>query len=38
MLTIVNSADTRSVRNKDNMLALYELMINQQKPAEAAAK
>jgi predicted SnoaL-like aldol condensation-catalyzing enzyme len=38
MLTIVNSADARTVRNKDNILAFYELLINQQKPAEAAAK
>ena len=38
MLTIVNSTDSRSVRNKDSILAFYELMINQQKPAEAAAK
>jgi predicted SnoaL-like aldol condensation-catalyzing enzyme len=37
-LTIVNTADSRSVRNKDNILAFYELLINQQKPAEAAAK
>lgn len=38
MIVIVDPHDTRAVQNKDNVLALYELMINQKKPEEAVAK
>lgn len=38
MLTIVDSNDPRAVRNKDNVLAFYDLMLNQQKPQEACGK
>ena len=36
MIEIVDPKDARAVRNKDNILACYELLINQQKPEEAA--
>ena len=38
MLELVDPKDSRAVRNKDNVLALYELMINQKKSEEATAK
>lgn len=38
MLVLVDPKDSRAVRNKDNVLALYDLMINQKKSEEAAAK
>lgn len=38
MIVLVDASDIRAVRNKDNVLALYDLMINQKKSAEAAAK
>ena len=38
MIELVDSDDARAVRNKDNVLSLYDLMINQKKPAQAAAK
>jgi predicted SnoaL-like aldol condensation-catalyzing enzyme len=38
MLVLVDPKDSRAVRNKDNVLALYELMINQKKSEEATAK
>jgi predicted SnoaL-like aldol condensation-catalyzing enzyme len=38
MLELVDPKDSRAVRNKDNVLALYELMINQKKSKEATAK
>ncbi|AVA26522.1 nuclear transport factor 2 family protein (plasmid) [Rhizobium sp. CB3171] len=38
MLVLVDPNDARAVRNKDNVLALYDLMINQKKSAEATAK
>lgn len=38
MIFIGDSNDPRSIRNRDNILAFYDLMINQKKPAEAAAK
>ena len=38
MTVLVNPADTNAVRNKDNILALYDLMINQKKAREAVAK
>lgn len=37
MLVLVDPADARAVRNKDNVLALYELMINGKKAEEATA-
>src|SRR5260370_30691646 len=38
MLVLVDTNDARAVRNKDNVLALYDLMINQKKSEEATAK
>jgi len=38
MTVLVNPADTNAVRNKDNILALYDLMINQKNAREAVAK
>lgn len=38
MLVLVDANDARAVRNKDNVLALYDLMINQKKSEEATAK
>jgi predicted SnoaL-like aldol condensation-catalyzing enzyme len=38
MIVLVNPNDSRAVRNKDNVLALYDLMINRKKSEEAAAK
>ena len=38
MIELVNSNDGRAVRNKDVVLRLYELMINQKKSQEATAK
>jgi predicted SnoaL-like aldol condensation-catalyzing enzyme len=38
MLILVDPKDSRAVRNKDNVLALYDLMINQKKSEEATAK
>jgi predicted SnoaL-like aldol condensation-catalyzing enzyme len=38
MMTLVDPNDTRAVRNKDNVLALYDLMINRKKSEEATAK
>ena len=38
MIVLIDPNDTRAVRNKDNVLALYELMINQKKSEEATAK
>jgi predicted SnoaL-like aldol condensation-catalyzing enzyme len=38
MIVLVDPNDSRAVRNKDNVLALYDLMINQKKSVEAAAK
>jgi predicted SnoaL-like aldol condensation-catalyzing enzyme len=37
MIVLVDSTDSRAVRNKDNVLALYDLMINQKKSEEATA-
>ena len=37
MLVLVNQDDSRAVRNKNNVLALYDLMINQKKSEEATA-
>lgn len=38
MIEIVDTKDRRAVRNKNNVLELYELMINQKKSEEATAK
>ena len=38
MIEIVNPNDARAVRNKENVLALYDAMINQKKSEEATAK
>ena len=37
MLVLVNQNDARAVRNKDTVLALYDLMIDQKKSEEATA-
>ena len=31
MIVLVDTKDSRAVRNKDNVLALYKLMINEKK-------
>src|ERR1700689_652162 len=38
MLVLVDTSDSRAVRNKDAVLALYDLMINQKRSEEATAK
>ncbi len=38
MIELVDTNDARAVRNKDNILAFYDLMINQKKPEEATSK
>ena len=38
MIEIIDVNDSRAVRNKDNILALYDLMINKKKSEEATAK
>jgi len=38
MIVLVDPNDSRAVRNKDNVLALYDLMINQKKWEEGTAK
>jgi predicted SnoaL-like aldol condensation-catalyzing enzyme len=38
MLVLVDPNDSRAVRNKDNILAIYDLLINKKKPEEAAAR
>lgn len=38
MIELVDSADSGAVRNKNNVLALYDLMINRKRSEEAAAK
>jgi predicted SnoaL-like aldol condensation-catalyzing enzyme len=38
MMTLVDPNDTRAVRNKDNVLALYDLMINRKRSEKATAK
>lgn len=37
MIVLVDTNDRRAVRNKDNVLALYDLMINQKKSEQATA-
>jgi predicted SnoaL-like aldol condensation-catalyzing enzyme len=38
MIVLVDSNDARALRNKDNILGMYELMIDKRQPREAAAK
>jgi predicted SnoaL-like aldol condensation-catalyzing enzyme len=38
MIVLVDPNDGRAVRNKDTVLALYDLMINQKRSEEATAK
>ncbi len=38
MIVIVDPTDARAVRNKDNILAMYDLMINKKRAEEAATK
>src|ERR1700722_7817792 len=38
MIVLVDANDSRAVRNKDAVLALYELMINQKRSEEATAR
>jgi predicted SnoaL-like aldol condensation-catalyzing enzyme len=38
MIVLADPNDSRAVRNKDNVLALYDLMINQKKSEEATTK
>ena len=38
MIEIIDVNDSRAVRNKDNVIALYDLMINKKKSEEATAK
>ena len=38
MIVILDPNDSRAIRNKDNVLALYDLMINQRKSEEATSK
>jgi len=38
VIVLLDPNDNRAVRNKDNVLALYDLMINQKKSEEAMAK
>jgi len=38
MLELVDPKESRAVRNKDNVLKLYDLMINQKKSQEGTAK
>src|SRR5713226_6838548 len=38
MIELVEATDSRAVRNKNNVLALYDLIINQKKSEEATAK
>ena len=37
MIVLVDPTDARAIQNKNNVLALYDLMINQKKPEIAAA-
>jgi len=38
VLVLVDPKDARAIRNKDNILGMYDLMINKRKPEEAAAR
>jgi len=38
MIEILDTKDSRAVRNKDNVLDLYDLMINKKRSGEGTAK
>ena len=38
MIELIETTDSRALRNKNNVLALYDLMINQKRSEEATAK
>ena len=38
MIELVDTSNSRAVRNKNNVLALYDLMINQKRSEDATAK
>ena len=38
MIELLDTSDSRAVRNKNNVLALYEEMVNQKRSEEAATK
>ena len=38
MIELIEATDSRAVRNKNNVLALYDLMINRKRSEEATAK
>ena len=38
MIELIDGADSRAVRNKNNVLAMYDLMINQKRSEEATTK
>src|SRR5579872_53399 len=38
MIELIDATDSRAVRNKNNVLALYDLMINRKRSEEATAK
>ena len=38
MIELIEATNSRAVRNKNNVLALYDLMINQKRSEEATAK
>src|SRR5579862_6745367 len=38
MIELIEATDSRAVRNKNNVLTLYDLMINQKRSEEATAK
>jgi predicted SnoaL-like aldol condensation-catalyzing enzyme len=38
MIVLVDPNDSRAVRNKDNVFALYDLMISKKKSEEATAR
>jgi hypothetical protein len=38
MIEIIDTNDSRAVRNKNNVLALYDLMINTKKSEEGTAR
>ena len=38
MIELVDTSNSRAVRNKNNVLAMYDLMINQKRSEDATAK
>ena len=38
MIELIATNDSRAIRNKNNVLALYDLMINRKRSEEATAK